>query len=153
MKFEGRMRVVAPAAALAAVALMALPGSATSAAVPATSAGADYVIGNWTGTLHQRGVGPFRVWVSITSLGTNPAARVRYSGLDCRGYWTYLGRRGRVTRFRETIVTGRSSKCTGVGTVTLTRRRGSHRLGFRFVGGGLRSAGEIRRTGPVALTG
>jgi hypothetical protein len=100
------------------------------------------VIGRWQGRLHQRGLIPFRVTAAIRSLRHSRANRVWYTGIDCAGYWRYLGRRRRAFRFRELIRRGRGGKCKGVGTVTLTPLTGG-RLGYRFQGGGVVSRGVL----------
>jgi hypothetical protein len=115
--------------------------AATVAAVVSTTGG---VLGTWHGTLHQKGTAPFTVTATIRGLGTSAHNTVRYSGLDCRGTWRYLGRSGRAYRFRETITAGRSNACKGVGTVALTPRPGG-KLGYVFRGGGVVSRGTLTR--------
>lgn len=102
------------------------------------------ITGRFRGTLRQRGLRPFRVAVAITSLRRDGRNPVRYSGLGCSGNWTYLGARAGALRFRERITRGRSRKCKGVGTVTLTPA-GADRLGYEFRGGGVVSRGTLTR--------
>jgi hypothetical protein len=114
--------------------------AATLAAVASTGG----VVGTWHGTLHQKGMAPFTVTATIRGLGSSAHNTVRYSGLDCRGRWRYLGRSGRAYRFRETITAGRSKACKGVGRVTLTPRSDG-KLGYVFRGGGVVSRGTLSR--------
>jgi hypothetical protein len=113
---------------------------------PATP-GAFEITGRWEGELRQRGLRPFRVEATIRS--TEPSGRrntVRYSGIDCAGRWSYLGREGATFRFRETIEGGRGRDCKGVGTVSLTPVAGD-RLAYEFEGGGVTSRGTLARAG------
>lgn len=102
------------------------------------------VLGTWHGTLHQKGMAPFTVTATLRGLAPSAHNTVRYSGLDCRGTWRYLGRSGRAYRFRETITAGRSTACKGVGKVALTPRAGG-RLAYVFRGGGVVSRGTLTR--------
>ncbi len=103
--------------------------------------------GSWSGLLRQRGMQPFRVWATIASPSGSAGNRVRYSGLDCRGSWTGLGRRG-AHRFTEVISAGTSEACKGRGTVTLTPTADPNALGYVFHGGGVTSRGVLRRLPP-----
>jgi branched-chain amino acid transport system substrate-binding protein len=105
----------------------------------------DSIVGEWSGRLSQEGMAPFRVWATIRSLAGGAGNRVRYSGLDCRGTWTPLRRRGSAYRFRENITAGRSDACKGTGTVTLRPTGDPDALRYRFRGGGVTSHGTIRR--------
>ncbi len=102
-----------------------------------------WVLGDWTATLHQAGMPPFRVWAEVRSLDDAAENDVRYSGLECRGTWTPLGGDGDSFRFRETIESGHSEACKGVGVVSL--RREEPGLAYRFRGGGVESRGLLRR--------
>ena len=72
-----------------------------------------------------------------------PHSTVQYSGLDCRGSWTFLSHRGSTYRFRELITAGRSTSCKGTGIVTL-QVVGAH-LQYTFRGGGVVSRGTLYR--------
>ena len=121
--------------------------SSSAAAHSPTTAGpppaAEFVLGSWHGRLYEHGLAPFLVAVTVRSLTNSAENRVRYSGIDCGGNWTYLGTSGATVRFREMIDTGRSTACKGVGEVTLTRA--GDRLGYRFAGGGVVSRGLLAR--------
>jgi hypothetical protein len=99
--------------------------------------------GEWQGRLAQRGLPPFQIRASIRSRTDPSRNTVAYTGIDCRGNWRYLGRRGPDFRFREVIDRGRGGDCKGVGTVTL-RYIGPDRLRYEFRGGGVASSGFIR---------
>jgi hypothetical protein len=105
------------------------------------------VVGQWTGTLEQKGVRPFPVTVRIAS-ATDPQRNVvRYGGqIDCSGRWTYLGVQGTQVRFDERIDSGSGGDCKGTGTVTVEAvKGGAPRLGYEFRGGGVESKGVLRR--------
>jgi hypothetical protein len=99
--------------------------------------------GRWQGRLAQRGLKPFQVRVVIRSRSRPAANRVRYTGIDCGGNWTWLGRRGLDLRFREVINRGRGGNCKGTGVVTL-RHVAADRLRYEFRGGGVSSSGFLR---------
>jgi hypothetical protein len=99
------------------------------------------ILGTWHGTLHQSGFKPFTVTATIR--GTHARNTVHYSGLDCRGTWTFLSHRGTTWRFRETITAGRSASCKGTGVVTL--RVDDGKLDYTFRGGGIVSRGTLYR--------
>jgi hypothetical protein len=120
-----------------------------STASTATPAGFNRLLGSWTGEVHQAGLAPFRVVVGITS-PTDPLPNpVHYSGIDCAGNWTYLGRAGIGYRFREVIDRGAGGNCKGVGEVLVTPDAGV--LDYEFKGGGIESQATLFRTnhGPV----
>jgi hypothetical protein len=124
---------------VAAVALVVLSAAACGASSKAP------VIGVWQGTLHQTGLPPFTVKANVRSLKSPERNSVHYTGIDCNGHWTYLGRSGSAYRFREVITGGRSATCKGSGTVTLTPApRGDLRYVFR--GGGVVSRGLLSRS-------
>jgi hypothetical protein len=142
----------AQAAALAALLLAASgcggsdedTGSAGGTAAPqAVAPPHAFPAGEWQGRLAQRGLPPFQMRASIRSRTEPSRNSVAYTGIDCRGNWRYLGRRGPDFRFREVIDRGRGGDCKGVGTVTL-RYIGPDRLRYEFRGGGVASSGFIR---------
>jgi hypothetical protein len=105
------------------------------------------IIGMWEGRLTQRGIKPFRVSATIGSLDDPKLNSVHYTGIDCDGSWTYLGKRGEAFRFREVIDPGQAKgKCKGRGVVTLTPTDDG-RLEYVFKGGGVTSRGVLLRTG------
>ncbi len=104
------------------------------------------VIGQWTGTLDQKGIKPFPITVRIVSATEPKQNAVRYGGeIDCSGTWTYLDAEGPDVRFRERITDGTGGKCKGTGTVTVTPLdgNGGRRLDYRFAGGGISSHGVL----------
>jgi hypothetical protein len=114
-------------------------------AVPALAAPAKFmVLGRWHGQLHQRGLKPFKVTATVRGLGRKAVNTVHYTGIDCSGRWTYLGRKNAAFRFREKITSGRGGSCKGVGTVTLTPA-GANRVHYVFRGGGVVSRGLLAR--------
>ncbi len=102
-----------------------------------------FVVGSWHGELHQRAVPSFQIVVTVRSLSSSAANRVRYTGINCGGHWTYLGTSGATVRFREVIDSGRGGKCKGAGEVMLSRE--GARLRYRFTGGGVVSRGFLSR--------
>lgn len=128
------------AAALLACATLAACGDGDDGGATSGDA-ADWVLGAWSGVLHQEGMDPFRVWAQVRSLRSAARNTVRYSGLDCRGTWAPLGGDGEAFRFREVITAGRSRTCKGAGIVTL--RRDGDRIAYRFRGGGVESRGVL----------
>jgi hypothetical protein len=127
-----RLRIAALAAVMAIGALAACGGD-------------DVVLtGKWRGQLTQKGLPPFTVAASIRDLEDAAANTVHYSGIDCGGNWTYLGRDDGAYRFREVIDRGAGGACKGVGVVTLTPAAGG-RLGYEFRGGGVESTGLLSR--------
>jgi hypothetical protein len=46
------------------------------------------------------------VTATVCGLGRSARNTVHYTGIDCSGRWTYLGRRGASYRFREKITSG-----------------------------------------------
>ncbi len=132
--------LVIPCSALAL--LLAGCGGSDSKSTPATKAGATQEIaGQWTGTLTQAGLPPFRVAVLIF----DGAGKVAYTGIDCAGEWR-LDSGGDGTGsyvFTETIKSGAGGQCKGTGTVRL-ERVAANRLRYRFEGGGVTSRGVLR---------
>jgi hypothetical protein len=102
--------------------------------------------GRWTGLLHQRGLGPFRVWARIAHPDGGAGNTVRYSGLGCRGHWTALPSPGAAHRFTETITAGAGGACKGTGTVSLRPTADPNALRYVFHGGGVTSSGILRRS-------
>ena len=110
---------------------------------PALEAGYD-ITGSWSGTLRQKGLEPFRVDATISSLESPAQNTVSYTGIDCQGNWTYKGREGAAFRFREVIDRGEGGDCKGVGTVVLTPFS-NQGVDYTFRGGGVESAGVLKR--------
>ena len=52
------------------------------------------IIGMWEGRLTQKGIKPFKMSATIGSLDDPKLNTVHYTGIDCDGSWTYLGKRG-----------------------------------------------------------
>ena len=105
------------------------------------------VVGQWQGTLEQKGVKPFPIQVRIAS-ATDPKRNVVHYGgaIDCSGNWTYLGVESPDVRFRELIDRGAGGNCKGSGAVTVRPLAGEPaRLRYRFRGGGVESQGVLRR--------
>jgi hypothetical protein len=124
-------------AACALVCALALPAGASAFQ-------ARDLKGTWHGRLAQRGMPSFTVTATIRSLHDARRNEVRYSGLDCTGTWRFLGGHAGRFRFREVITAGRSDTCKGAGTVSLVPVT-ANALRYRFAGGGVVSAGIIRR--------
>ena len=104
------------------------------------------ITGKWQGQLTQKGIEPFTVTATIGDLEDPAANTVHYTGIDCGGNWTYLGRSDGAYRFREVIDRGAGGTCKGVGVVTLTPTSGD-RLRYLFQGGGIESRGALSRVG------
>jgi hypothetical protein len=102
------------------------------------------LISSWHGRLMQKKLQPFDVNATIRSLSSGKQNTVHYSGINCSGNWTYLGRTNGAFRFREVINRGKSSTCKGVGTVSLTPK-GTTQLRYEFRGGGVVSTGVLSR--------
>jgi hypothetical protein len=101
------------------------------------------IAGSWQGELQQKGMRPFVVTATIHAPRSRAHNTVHYTGIDCGGRWTYLGREDAAYRFREVITRGKSATCKGVGTVTLTPAE--DRLRYEFRGGGIVSRGVLSR--------
>ena len=106
------------------------------------------ITGSWRGELTQQGMKPFTVRATIASLERFKQNVVTYSGLDCTGTWEYLGASETAYRFREVIDRGRSARCKGTGTVTLTPL-GRDEVGYEFRGAGVVSRGDLQRFSPA----
>jgi hypothetical protein len=116
--------------------------SSSSSSTTATKGGSTQgIVGQWTGTLTQAGLPPFRVAALIFS----GAGRVAYTGIDCAGDWKLDsgGDSSGSYVFTETINEGASGKCKGTGTVHLDPFA-PKRLRYRFEGGGVSSEGILR---------
>jgi hypothetical protein len=103
------------------------------------------VVGHWQGTLHQHGLKPFEVRVSIVSATQRDRNVVHYTGIDCSGTWSYLGAEGPQVRFREVIDSGAGGKCKGTGTVTVRAAGAPGRLLYEFRGDGIASQGVLNQ--------
>jgi hypothetical protein len=140
------------ATALAAVAIAACgEKEEPDSTAPPPSAGTDAtefdIIGMWEGRLTQHGIEPFRVSATIGSLDDPKLNAVHYTGIDCDGSWTYLGKSGEAFRFREVIDPNQAKgDCKGQGVVSLTPTEDG-RLDYVFQGGGVTSRGVLVRTG------
>ena len=103
------------------------------------------ILGDWEGQLRQTGVKPFGIRVTIASLEQPKRNVVRYGGeIACSGTWEFLGKHQTAFRFREVIDSGGGGKCKGTGTVTLTPFDADG-LDYEFRGGGIESAGTLKR--------
>lgn len=58
------------------------------------------IAGSWRGNLAQKGMHPFVVTATIRAPSPSARNTVHYSGIDCGGRWTYLGREDSAYRFR-----------------------------------------------------
>ncbi len=139
-------------AALAALALLLAgcgDGGKSTTVGPARE-----IAGDWTGTLTQKGLAPFRIAVRISPGG---AGRVAYTGIECGGTWTLkriltsLPPAG--YEFTETITQGAGDECKGEGGVAIDPEppRAPKALGYGFFGGGVRSSGQLHRTDASGL--
>jgi hypothetical protein len=141
------------AAALAVAAIASGCGEkaepASSGPPPTADTGATGfdIIGMWEGSLTQKHVKPFTVSATIGSFDDPKLNTVHYTGIDCEGGWTYLGKEGEAFRFREVIDPNQvRGNCKGEGVVTLTPTSDG-RLQYQFQGGGVTSRGILVRTG------
>jgi hypothetical protein len=135
-------------AALAlSAALLAGCGSSDSSTSPSTTSSVPgfQIVGSWSGQLHQKGLQPFRVTSNIRDLRDPAKNTVHYTGINCGGNWTYLGRSGEAYRFREVINRGAGDTCKGVGRVAMTPR-GPDTVDYLFRGGGVESRGQLTRS-------
>jgi hypothetical protein len=123
-------------------------GSATTVGIPGFQ-----IEGTWSGELQQAKLEPFTVTATIADL-ENPAKNtVTYTPpIDCSGNWAYLGQEGTAYRFRETITGGKGGDCKGKGIVTLNPFD-TNGVDYDFQGGGVSSAGVLKRTEPPKLSG
>lgn len=100
--------------------------------------------GTWSGALQQANLKPFTVTATIGSLQGPAQNTVSYTGINCNGSWTYLGRQGTAYRFREQITGGKGGSCKGKGIVTLNPFD-ANGVDYDFQGGGVQSAGVLAR--------
>lgn len=145
-------RPILPALLLVAAALLVgcgdddgEQGATTGPTTTEAQTGYD-ITGSWRGKLSQKGLAPFTVVATIGSLEDPSQNTVRYTGIDCGGNWTYLGREGAAFRFNEVIDRGAGGNCKGAGDVYLTPF-GPDGVDYLFRGGGVESAGVLKRTG------
>jgi hypothetical protein len=105
------------------------------------------VVGQWQGTLRQKGVQPFPIGVRIVSATEPEQNTVHYGGqIDCSGNWRYLDAEGPQVHFRELIDSGAGGDCKGTGNVTVTPLEGTApRLRYEFIGGGIESRGVLSK--------
>ena len=114
----------------------------------------DSLAGDWTGTLHQRGLEPFESAVRIDPDGPTLVA---YTGIDCGGHWVFrLAGESAPPIFviDELITTGAGKKCKGSGTVTLrphSKQEPYTELGYSFDGDGVTSRGVLQKTDEAGL--
>ena len=112
-----------------------------------TGASGFEIIGMWEGRLTQKGLKPFMVSATVGSLEDPKLNTVHYTGIDCEGTWTYLGKEGEAFRFREVIDPNEAKgDCKGEGIVMLTPTE-NDRLTYVFTGGGVTARGVLVRTG------
>ncbi len=140
-----------PVAALVLVALSAVGcgGNDSSGTAGLTQP----IAGDWTGTLKQSGLKPFRIAVRIEATGTG---RVAYTGIDCGGTWhtsEVLSSEPPRYEVTEQIDEGAGGECKGRGRVSLQPKTSlrSSPLRYRFTGGGVTSRGVLNRTDPAGL--
>ena len=115
---------------------------------PTTTAAQFEITGSWRGQLEQQGMKPFPVEATIASLERFKDNTVSYSGIDCSGTWEYLGATTTTYRFHEVISSGRSAKCKGQGTVSLSPLT-QDSVAYEFRGGGVASEGDLQRVSPA----
>jgi hypothetical protein len=111
------------------------------------------IAGDWTGTLRQKGLAPFRIAVHVEASGEG---RVAYTGIECGGGWNL--RVVRYTRpeqyeFAERITEGVGGKCKGSGAVSVQRQSSAadSPLRYEFTGGGVTSRGLLHGTDAAGL--
>jgi hypothetical protein len=104
------------------------------------------ILGDYTGTLHQKGQKPFSVQATVASLNDPSKNTVHYTGIDCSGTWTYTKLEGGTYFFGERINKGKSDKCKGSGTVKLMPQ-GANQYDYVFNGDGVTSEGTLQRSG------
>lgn len=123
-------------------------GSSSSHAANSTKE----IAGDWTGTLHQKGLRSFRVAVQIQADGTG---KVAYTGIECGGTWELhevFDSRPPKYGFTETIDEGAGGACKGSGDVTVQPDLvASNRLHYKFTGGGVTSTGLLHLTDDAGL--
>ncbi len=135
-------------AALAVALALASCGERDEPEITAAAEPPFEITGSWRGELTQRGMKPFSVRATIASLERFKDNTVRYSGIDCSGTWEYLGASETAYRFQEVIERGKSAKCKGSGTVSLTPVS-ADQVEYEFRGGGVVSTGDLQRVSPA----
>jgi hypothetical protein len=135
-------------AALAVALVLASCGEREEPEIIAAAEPEFEITGSWRGELTQRGIKPFTVRATIASLERFKDNTVRYGGIECSGTWEYLGATETAYRFREAIDRGRSAKCKGSGTVSLTPIS-DDQVAYEFRGGGVVSTGDLQRVSPA----
>jgi hypothetical protein len=111
------------------------------------------IAGDWTGTLEQKGLQPFRIAVRIGGTGTG---RVAYTGIECGGTWdtnVVLSSKPPQYEVTEHINEGAGGACKGSGRVSLQPKTSlpSSPLRYKFTGGGVTSRGVLHRTDAAGL--
>jgi hypothetical protein len=137
-------RLIAPLPVLAA--LLASCGGSGSSGDDAAKA----IAGDWTGTLTQEGLKPFRIAVRIETSGDG---QVAYTGIDCGGKWDLRSVESGTYTFTEKIDEGAGGECKGSGEVSvkLDSKASGSRLDYEFTGGGVTSRGVLDRTDAAGL--
>ena len=141
-------RAIALIAALLAALTMAACGEREEPEISSTTQEQFDITGTWRGELTQQGVKPFPVQATIASLERFKDNTVHYGGIDCSGTWEYLGASTSAYRFHEVIASGRSAKCKGQGTVSLSPLT-QDSVAYEFRGGGVVSKGDLQRISPA----
>ena len=130
-----------------------LPSAALGATPPPTAVGqvgaeavtpAAWILGDWEGSLRQRGLEPISLDVTIASLEESSANLYSYTVIDCSGVWELDERRGATFRFLELDDGGGGPLCNSTGEVTLVPV-GDDRLHMTYHGGGVTSHGFLTR--------
>ena len=141
-------RALACIAALLLGAGVAACGEREEPEITAATAPQFEITGSWRGELTQQGMKPFAVQATIASLERFKDNTVHYGEINCQGTWEYLGASTTAYRFHEVIERGRSAKCKGSGTVSLTPLS-ENSVAYEFRGGGVVSKGDLQRFSPA----
>jgi ABC-type glycerol-3-phosphate transport system substrate-binding protein len=141
-------RLISCIAALAAALALAACGERDEPEISTTTQSQFEITGSWRGELTQQGMKPFPVQATIASLERFKDNTVHYGGIDCSGTWEYLGASDTAYRFHEVITSGKSAKCKGQGTVSLTPTT-ENSVAYEFSGGGVTSKGDLQRISPA----
>ena len=105
---EGATQGAVPETAAPDAALL-LPGEKDKFPLPGTGQSYDMAVGTWQGTVHEIGVDPYTITLTLDPVGIG---EVTYSGYDCGGLLSPV-RQGGHLRYRETITTGRENCADG----------------------------------------
>lgn len=143
-RFAALLGALALAAGLAACSEKDEPDLTAAATTTGSEIPGFAIEGTWSGELQQAKLKPFTVTATIGSLADPAQNTVSYSGINCGGNWTYLGRDGTAYRFREVINRGKGGNCNGKGIVRLNPFD-ANGVDYDFQGGGVRSAGVLAR--------